>query len=88
MIAPWGRRQFTVWLRQRITIRETTAAIAFGGETAGNFGIALLAILYRVACIRILTFVVSGRHVTTDRIYGEICVYLLLRHRWTSTYLR
>jgi hypothetical protein len=69
----------------------TLVARFFGPHHAATWllatsAIVLLIVFYIFTLIQVLTYVLRGTHITKDKIYGAVSVYLLVGLAWASAY--
>lgn len=83
-----GRRSFFIFA---ISVSTISIALTFWLAAAPSHWLIILShgslvIVISFFAVAILSYVLSSGRVTSDRIYGAICAYLLFGYAWTFAY--
>jgi Ion channel len=83
-----GRRSFFIFA---IAISTISIALTFWLAAAPSHWLIVLShgslvVVISFFAVAILSYVLGGDRVTSDKIYGAICVYLLFGYAWTFAY--
>ena len=79
-----------VWITVSLAAVQVVLAVSgtvFRDERFGLPAIVLFVLFYVFTLIRLLGYVMRGRKVTLDKIYGAVSVYLLIGIAWGSLYV-